>query len=135
MAASIGLKYNSPKYWYVGANFNYFDDIYLSPNPDRRTEEAIDGYFEGDPQIGGIIDQEKLDNGYSLNIYCGKSFKLKNNNYIRLNLMFNNLLDNTEFQTGGFEQLRYDSQNIDKFPSKYGYMYGRSYFAMVSYLF
>jgi len=26
-ATSIGLKYNSPKYWYAGANFNYFADI------------------------------------------------------------------------------------------------------------
>lgn len=136
MATSIGLKYNSPKYWYVGANFNYFADIYLSPNPDRRTAESIEGYFEGDPQIAGIIDQEKLENGYSLNIFGGKSFKIaKNNSYIRLNVMVNNLLDNTDFQTGGFEQLRYDSQDIDKFPSKYGYMYGRSYFLMVSYLF
>ncbi|MCT4581190.1 MAG: TonB-dependent receptor [Flavobacteriales bacterium] len=134
-AASIGLKYNSPKYWYAGANFNYFADIYLSPNPDRRTAEAIDGYFEGDPQIEGIIAQEKLENGYNINIFGGKSFKFSNNTYLRLNLMVNNILDNTDFKTGGFEQLRYDSQNIDKFPSKYGYMYGRSYFLMVSYLF
>lgn len=135
-AASIGLKYNSPKYWYVGANFNYFADIYLSPNPDRRTSESIDGYFDGDPQIEGIIAQEKLENGYNINIFGGKSFKIKkNNSYIRLNLMVNNLLDNTDFKTGGFEQLRYDSQDINKFPSKYGYMYGRSFFAMVSYLF
>lgn len=134
-AASIGLKYNSPKYWFVGANFNYFADIYLSPNPDRRTEETLSGYFEGDPQIEGIIDQEKLENGYNINLFIGKSLKLKNNTFIRLNLMVNNVLDNTDFRTGGFEQLRYDAQDIDKFPSKYGYMYGRSYFIMATYLF
>ena len=135
-AASIGLTYNAPKFWYVGANISYFADIYLSPNPDRRTVEAIDGYLGGDPQISGIIDQEKLDNDYSINIHGGKSFKIKkNNSFIRLNLMVNNVLNNKDFVTGGFEQLRYDSQNINKFPSKYGYMYGRSYFLMVSYLF
>jgi hypothetical protein len=134
-AASIGLKYNSPKYWYAGANFNYFADIYMSPNPDRRTEETLGNYFEGDPQISDIIAQEKLENGYNINVFLGKSFKFKNSTFLRLNFMVNNILDNTDFRTGGFEQLRYDAQDIDKFPSKYGYMYGRSYFIMASYLF
>ncbi len=135
-AASIGLKYNSPKYWYAGANFNYFADIYLDPNPDRRTEEAIAGFVESDPQWKEIIVQEQLDNGYTLNVYGGKSWKIrKYNSYLRLNVNVNNVLNNTSFKTGGFEQLRYDVTDIDKFPPKYGYMYGLTYFAMVSYLF
>lgn len=135
-AASLGLKYNSPKYWYAGANFNYFADIYLDPNPDRRTEEAISGYVESDPQWQEIIDQEKLENGYSLNIYGGKSWKIsKNNSFIRLNVNISNVLNNTSFRTGGYEQLRYDPTQISKFPPKYGYMYGLTYFAGVSYLF
>lgn len=135
-AASIGFKYNAPKYWYVGTNFNYFADIYLDPNPDRRTEEALAGYVDTDPQIDEIIDQEKLENGYTLNLYGGKSWKIrKNNSFIRLNVNVNNLLNNTSFQTGGYEQLRYDVTQINKFPPKYGYMYGLTYFAMVSYLF
>ena len=56
-ATSVGLKYNAPKYWYAGINFNYFADIYLSPNPDRRTSEAISGYADGFPYINEIIDQ------------------------------------------------------------------------------
>jgi hypothetical protein len=134
-AGSIGFKYNAPKYWYAGTNFNYFANIYLDPNPDRRTEEALANYVTSDPQIGEIIDQEKLENGYSLNLYAGKSWKLKNNSFVRLNINVNNVLNNTDFKTGGFEQLRYDATQIDRFPPKYGYMYGLTYFAMVSYLF
>jgi hypothetical protein len=44
-------------------------------------------------------------------------------------------LDNKDFQTGGFEQLRYTTTNIDKFPPMIGYMMGRTYFAMVSFSF
>jgi hypothetical protein len=132
---TIGFKYNAPKYWYAGTNFNYFANIYLDPNPDRRTEEALANYVTSDPQIGEIIDQEKLENGYSLNLYAGKSWKLKNNSFVRLNINVNNVLNNTDFKTGGFEQLRYDATQIDRFPPKYGYMYGLTYFAMVSYLF
>ena len=135
-ATSLGLKYNSPKYWYAGINFNYFTDIYLSPNPDRRTTEALSGYAEGYPYINEIVDQTKLDNGNAVNLFLGKSWKFyKNNSYLRLGLNVNNLLDNTNFKTGGFEQLRYDASNIQRFPNKYGYMYGRTYFLMISYLY
>ena len=106
-ASSLGLKYNSPKYWYAGINFNYFTDIYLSPNPDRRTAEALAGYGEEYPYVNEIIDQTKLKNGNAMNLFIGKSWKFyKNNSYLRLGLNVNNLLDNTKFKTGGFEQLR-----------------------------
>ena len=135
-ATSVGLKYNAPKYWYAGINFNYFADIYLSPNPDRRTSEAISGYADGFPYINEIIDQTKLSNGNAVNLFCGKSWKIyKNNSYLRLGLNINNLLDNISFKTGGYEQLRYDASNIQRFPNKYGYMYGRTYFLMISYLY
>ena len=135
-ASSLGLKYNSPKYWYAGINFNYFTDIYLSPNPDRRTTEALAGYGEEYPYVNEIIDQTKLKNGNAMNLFIGKSWKFyKNNSYLRLGLNVNNLLDNTKFKTGGFEQLRYDASNIQRFPNKYGYMYGRTYFLMLSYLY
>ena len=135
-ATSIGLKYNSPKYWYAGINYNYFTDIFLSPNPDRRTTEALAGYAEGYPYVNEIVDQTKLENGNAVNLFIGKSWKFyKNNSYLRLGLNVNNLIDNTHFKTGGFEQLRYDASNIQRFPNKYGYMYGRTYFLMLSYLY
>jgi len=135
-AASIGLKYNAPKYWYAGINYNYFADIYLSPNPDRRTQEAITAYGADYPYRNEVIDQTKLDNGNAVNLFCGKSWKFyKNNSYLRVNLNINNVLNNTSFKTGGFEQLRYDASNIQRFPNKYGYMYGRTFFIMISYLY
>lgn len=135
MAATLGLKYNSPKYWYAGFNANYFDDIYLPPNPDRRTEEAVSVYVDSDPGWHQVIDQEKLDPGFLLNVYGGKSWKTKDNKFIRLNININNVLNNTQFKTGGYEQLRYVSTDINKFPPMYGYAYGLTYFAMLSYLF
>lgn len=133
-AASGALRYNGKQFWFVGVNFNYFADMYLDVNPDRRTAEALDGYVVSDPQWGEILGQTKLDNAYTLDMFCGKSFKIKNY-FININLNVNNLLNNTDFITGGFEQLRYDTQNIGKFPPKFSYMYGRTYFAMVSFRF
>jgi len=130
-AYSAGLKYSGKKYWFAGANFNYYADIYLDPNPDRRTEEALEGYVETDPQVPQILDQTKLDNGYSVSLFAGKSFKISNY-FLNVNVNINNLTNNKSFVTGGFEQLRYDTQNIDKFPPKLGYMYGLNYFVMAT---
>lgn len=130
-AASFGLKYNGKKYWFAGANVNYFMDIYLDPNPDRRTEEAVANFVESDPQYLETIDQTRLDNGYSVSLFAGKSFKI-NDYFLNINLNINNLTNNTNFQTGGFEQLRFDSQNINKFPPRIGYLYGLNYFVMAT---
>jgi len=130
-AYSFGLKYSGKKYWFAGANFNYYADIYLDPNPDRRTEEALAGIVESDPQYSQIIDQTKLENGYSVSLFAGKSFKISNY-FLNINVNINNLTNNQKFVTGGFEQLRYDPQNINKFPPKIGYMYGLNYFVMAT---
>lgn len=134
-AATIGLKYNSPKYWYIGVNGNYVADIYLDPNPDRRTLEALDGYVDTDPQVAEILAPTKLDPGFIMNAFAGYSYRTKNGQFIRLNVNVNNVLNNKSFISGGYEQLRYDPTQIDKFPPKYGYAYGLSYFAMISYIF
>ena len=130
-AYSGGIKYSGKKYWFAGANFNYYADIYLDPNPDRRTEEALAPYIDTDPQVAQTINQTKLDNGYSLNLFVGKSFKISNY-FLNINVNINNVTNNKNFITGGYEQLRYDTKNIDKFPPKLGYMYGLNYFVMAT---
>jgi len=54
-----------------------------------------------------------------------------------LNASVSNLLNNKDIITGGFEQLRYDftGGNPDKFPNKYFYGYGRTFFVNVSFKF
>jgi hypothetical protein len=131
-AASLGLRYNSPKYWFVGFNANYFDDIYLDPNPDRRTAEALAAFVDTDPQVGTILAQTKLDPATTVDLYAGKSWRVKRKYFVNLNFSISNLLDKTDFATGGFEQLRYDPQEIDKFPPRLGYLFGRTFFVMVS---
>ncbi|MCB9360724.1 MAG: TonB-dependent receptor plug domain-containing protein [Flavobacteriales bacterium] len=134
-AASLGLKYNSTKYWFVGVNANYFVDAYLDVSPERKSATATATFVSTDPQYQKLIEQEKLDPGFTLDLFAGKSWRLKNKYYLRLNVNVNNVLDKKDYQTGGFEQIRLDVQNVDKFPPRVGYMYGRTYFAMVSFNF
>lgn len=131
-AASLGLRYNAPKYWSLGADVNYFGNIYLEPNPDRRTAEALNNLVSEDPQWSQLLDQTKLDDGVVVNLFFTKSWRIKRKYRLGFNISVNNLLDNTDLITGGYEQLRYVPMEINKFPPKVGYMYGRTYFAMLT---
>ena len=134
-AASLGLRYNSPKFWFAGVNVNWFGNIYLDPNPDRRTEPAVDNLVVSDPQWDGLLTQEKLDDNMTVDAFAGKSWMIKRKYRIAFNLSVSNVLDNQDFKVGGFEQLRYDRMDVDRFPPKYSYLFGRNYFAMLTFSF
>lgn len=141
-ATTIGFNYRSPKYWYANVNFNYVDRNYVSINPSRRTIEAVEGLQPGTEQYNSIIDQEKLPSAFTVDLYIGKSFALNKLNsklfkygtYLYVNLGVNNVLNNKNVMTGGFEQLRFDQtgRNPNRFDNKYFYGFGANYFLNVS---
>ncbi len=160
-AASIGVEYRSPKFWFVGLHFNYFDQTYINISPLLRTERfylnpdtnepygAITDYL-GNPDwdipavdneiLSDLLAQEKLESYTHLNLIGGKSWKVKDY-YIGLFVLANNLLDKV-VPTGGFEQSRkasypelYVDEKINPVPvfgNKYWMSYGRNYFIMLS---
>ena len=132
-AASIGIKYAHPKYWFFNANINYFDKMWLDFNPERRTENAIAGMGYGDPLITAITKQQKLDGGFTLDASIGKSIVYKKY-YININFSMSNILNNQNLITNGYEQMRYDylTNNLGKFPPKYFYMLGRTFYLTAS---
>ena len=129
--ASGGLKYNGRQNWNVGASLNYYSTIYMVPNPDRRTEEALTNYRTGDPQIEELTKQQLFEAGSIINMSAAKGFRVKKLNFY-CTLMINNLLNNQKLITGGFEQMRYDSSNLDRWPPKLEYHLGRTYNATIS---
>ena len=128
-AAMLGIKYASPKYWFFGANVSYFDDIYIDFAPERRTAEVLVGLEANDPLRDQITRQTKVSSAYLLDANVGKSWKIKSY-YINLNFQVTNILDKTDFQTGGYEQLRFSAtrEEISKFPPRYYYAFGRTYY-------
>jgi hypothetical protein len=137
-AYTIGLDYRSPRFWFVNVNFNYFDKMFLSINPIRRTEAAVSGVTEGSQLWHQIVDQISLKPQYTLDLFAGYSWlmnrkfhNLKKRTFLVFNVGVNNLLDNREIVSGGFEQLRFDfaQKNVNKFPERRFYAYGINYFA------
>ena len=133
-AYSLGVKYNY-KYWYIDVNGNFYDNNWEDINPERRTGSAIIGYGPGDPMIAAITQQQKLRGGFTLDASLGKSIRINYKYFININLSVSNILDNKDIQSGGYEQNRFDftNHNVDMFPPKYFYYFGRTYFLNVSF--
>ena len=141
-AASLGLEYRDPNFWWVGANINYLADSYLDISNIIRTDNfSIDG-ATGDNYSGAneetvrkALKQEKFANFNLLNLTGGKSWRIDTTT-IGFFASINNALDTT-YKTGGFEQsrkatfpdLQADNANgTPAFGPKYFYGFGRTYF-------
>ncbi len=146
-AYSLGFKYTNPHYWFVTLTASYYQNNYLAFDPSRRVRAAVSNetgttHVEpGSDLWNQIINQEKLDNQFTLDLFARKTWKVKGY-YIYLNAGINNILNNTEFITGGYEQRRFtyleesvEDINVDKFPPKYFYAYGRNYFISLGFWF
>ena len=135
-AYTLGLKYNSPKYWFLNVNFNYFDQMYLDFNPTRRTQETVGELVKTDDieLWEDILFQERIPANYTMDIFGGKSWKI-GQRFIYLTVGINNILNNQNFIIGGYEQSRYDFENndVNRFPPRYFYAYGANFFMGLSF--
>jgi hypothetical protein len=141
-AASLGLEYRDPNFWWVGANINYLADSYLDVSNITRTDNFTIDKATGDNYTGAneetvrnALKQEKFANFNLLNVTGGKSWRIDTTT-IGFFASINNVLDTT-YKTGGFEQsrkatfpdLQADNANgTPAFGPKYFYGYGRTYF-------
>ena len=140
-AASFGLEYRDPHFWWIGANINYLADSYVDVSNITRTQNfVVDndgyGYTGATPEnVEKLLKQEKFADFNLLNLTGGKSWRIDNTT-IGFFASVNNVLDTT-YKTGGFEQsrkatftdLQTDNANsTPSFGSKYFYGYGRTYF-------
>ena len=143
-AASFGLEYRDPKFWWIGANVNYLANSYIDVAPILRT----DHFFANTTDISGfpfpeatverareLLKQEQFKEFTLVNLVGGKSWKVGKQTF-GFFASVNNVFD-VIYKTGGFEQARnstYRELNQDvssgtpAFGSKYFYGFGRTYF-------
>lgn len=137
---SFGLEYRDPKYWWLGATANYLADNYVDVSPSKRTDAYVQNeYGEVYPEITetdlrNILKQEKFSNEFMLNASAGKSFRF-GDYYMIVSANVNNILNNKNYRTGGFEQLRLADYRVEQEPynrtifgNRYWYDQGTSYF-------
>ncbi len=131
-----GMRYRAKKFWSVGFNANYFDQIYYDFNPARRTVAGVAPLGEGSIRES-IVDQKRAGGQFTLDVNFSKSWKLnnyfkamKNQTFFLINVGINNLLNNENLVVNGFEQLRFDfnEKDINKFAPRVSYGFGTNYF-------
>lgn len=141
-AASLGVEYRSPKYWWVSATTNFLGNNYVDISGIRRTQEffinqIVDNYSQEENER--FLKQEKFKDIYLINLVGGKSWRIKST-YISAFASVNNLFDIT-FRTGGFEQsrnatlsqMRIDNENgRPSFGNRYFYGFGRTFFVNIA---
>lgn len=113
-AYSLGLDYNVSG-WFFNVTGNYYHRVYLDFSTYRRLGSVLNknngGTVDanGNPVAPAIPEQEQLDGGFMLDASIGKLIRLKNGRSLSINLSVNNILNNTNLRTGGYEQNRDDS--------------------------
>ena len=125
--ASLGIKYNDPKNWWVSLNANYMANMYFDINPYNHTEAGMLHYAEGDIRIEQVLAQDPLKPAFTLDFYGGYSRRYAGY-YFLLSVSVNNVLNNKSTVLYGYDQLRFNANDPDMFPSKYSYMYGTNFF-------
>lgn len=137
-AYSIGIMYRSPDAWFLSVSANYTSQQWLEVNPLRLTVQAIDNVPRNTDQYRDILQQTRWPGQYTVNLFGGYYHRLKNrhgkNANITWNAGVNNLLNNLNTITGGYEQLRFDfaTRNRNTFPPKLWYGYGVTCYVSVS---
>jgi hypothetical protein len=144
-AASFGLEYRDPNFWWIGANVNYLANTYVDFANILRTDNFSidsatgDNYSGATPEtVRAILKQEKFDSFTLVNLTGGKSWRISkaNRNTVGFFASVNNVFD-IQYKTGGFEQsrkatfpdLQADQLNgTPSFGTKYFYGYGRTFF-------
>jgi len=136
LVGAAGYRYLGKKNWSAGLCLNYFDKIYIEPNPDRRTAEATAKFQSNEKDLAEeITAQEKLPAYFTVNASAVKSLRFLKKYYWSVNVSVNNLLNNQNIISNGYEQLRWDPQQLSKFPNKYVYMTGRTYMLIITFNF
>lgn len=128
-----GLSYRSKKFWSLFLNVNLFQESWINFNPLRRTTAAVELVDPESEQWNQILQQEKVDPAWTVDISFYKSWKVdwpKNETIFGLNIGITNLLNNQNYINNGYEQYRFDyaTKDVSTFPSKYGYMQGLNFF-------
>ena len=110
-AASIGIDYNISG-WYLSANVNYYDRIYVDASRYARLGSIADKMVvDGGVEVLDIPSQYKGKGGFMVDASIGKSISLRGGKKLNINLQLSNLLNNTNMITGGYEQNRDDNKS------------------------
>ena len=137
-AANIGIDWAAPKNWYFNINATWAGDAYVKLSPIRHEAmpnlwEKYPSYEDLETKMNELATQDKLNDAFVLNASIGKVIYLNRKVSMNINVSADNILNNKNIQTNGYQQSRMDVTNYDvtKYPNKISYSQGIKIFANV----
>ena len=139
VTGTVGIKFNH-KYWLVYLNANYFDRIYSTINPDRRTSSAAGHFDLNDPEQADmfqkITDQHRMKGQFTLDVSVSKSWRIKNYT-IGFIINVSNITNNKKMIASALESSFFDYKTFNPavLQDKYSYALGTTFFAGFNFTF
>ena len=130
---SLAFNWAGPHMWFVELNGAWMNRSYVSMSPIRHEmQEEFFFLANTEKEIMSLIKdfsaQDKLNEALIINASIGHVIYLTRSASLNINLNLNNILDNRNIQTGGYQQGRTDTNDYTntstKFPNKYYYGQG-----------
>ncbi len=131
VAGTLGIDWAAPGMWFLGISATWMGDSYVNLSPIRH--EALPKLWEKYPdqaaleaKMEELASQDKLKDAFVLNISIGKLIYINRKVSLNINLNIDNVLNNRNIMTYGYQQGRFDYTNYDsqKYPNKYTYGQG-----------
>lgn len=130
---SLAFNWAGPHQWFFELNGAWMNRSYVSMSPIRHElQEEFFFLANTEEEIMSLIkdfsSQDKLNEALVINASIGHVIYLSRTASFNINLNLNNILDNRNIQTGGYQQGRTDTNDYTntstKFPNKYYYAQG-----------
>ena len=134
-AANIGLDWAAPRQWFFNINASWMGNAYVNQSPIRH--ESIEDLWTAYPSeealqaaINELSNEDKLNNAFILNASIGKIVYINRKLSLNFNLNVENILNNRDIMTYGYQQGRFDYTNFNnmKYPNRYYFAQGTKVF-------
>ena len=130
---SLAFNWAGPHMWFFELNGAWMNRSYVSMAYTRH-EAMADLFYKAEDEadltrlIKEMSAQEKLNEALVINASIGHVIYINRSASFNINLNLNNILDNKNIQTGGYQQGRTDTKDVtntlNKYPSKFYYAQG-----------
>ena len=129
-----GFQYFQFNKYYLGFSANYFANRWMQLNPAKHSFRAIQNTTYGSTEREGFLKQPQLADACTLDLTGGYWIQLspkksRHKTTLLLNGGINNILNNNNIVSSGYESIRFDHNDpsSNKFSPKSIYYYGLTY--------
>ncbi len=141
--AAVSLKYEGRKFWFASLTLNYADDYWFEFDRARRTGDYAQQVYTAGTEPGTdnwnrLFDQTKAPAAFTLDLFGGKSWRIREKYFLNFNIGLNNMLDNRNIVASGREVYFRAFRDIDDqrlYQNEKIYSPGFNYFSSLTFRF